>query len=143
MVPLSLSIRCLSLTALLIGIGCDSAERRDPLSSHTLHENSDASSGQSLSQYSAPTESPIANSEPSITDELPKRNQPVTAAMFCENASERSSTVSGVNQSSRRTNAAWLVAEEVRLRPTRFFCSWALGMSMEILVDFDLGIRYY
>ena len=134
MVPLSLSIRGLSLTALLIGIGCDSAERRDPLSSHTL---------QSLSQYSAPTESPIANSEPSITDELPKRNQPVTAAMFCENASERSSTVSGVNQSSRRTNAAWLVAEEVRLRPTRFFCSWALGMSMEILVDFDLGIRYY
>ena len=93
MVPLSLSIRGLSLTALLIGIGCDSAERRVPLSSHTLHENSDASSGQSLSQYSAPTESPIANSEPSITVELPTPDKPVTAAMFCENASDKTDPV--------------------------------------------------
>lgn len=85
MVPLSLSIRGLSLTALLIGIGCDSGARRDSLSSHTLHENSDASSGQSHSHDSAPKESPIASSEPSITVELPTREQPVTAAMFCEN----------------------------------------------------------
>lgn len=93
MVPLSLSIRGLSLTALLIGIGCDSGARRDSLSSHTLHENSDASSGQSHSHDSAPKESPIASSERSVTVELPTREQPVTAAMFCENASDKTDSV--------------------------------------------------
>lgn len=93
MVPLSLSIRGLSLAALLVTIGCDNVGRRDPSSSHSLNENSVASSGQSLSRYSAPSGSPIANIEPSIIVELPTPVQPVTAAMFCENVSDKTDTV--------------------------------------------------
>ena len=93
MVRLSLSVRGLVLAALFIGIGCDSGTRSDPMSSQSLHENSAATGGQSLSSNSSVMESPIEPSEPSITVELPTRDQPVTAAMFCQIVSDNPDAV--------------------------------------------------